>query len=57
MKGDKHIFAKDLKAKFSRMWGVTDDVWTLTLMGKGYYMMNLKSDDLKSRFLLEVLYS
>lgn len=49
MKGDRSIQVKDLKSKLSSVWGVRVDSWLITLMGKGFYSLNLKSDDLKSK--------
>lgn len=48
MKGDKPIKVNELKVKLSTIWDVTIDVWHITLMGKGYYTLNLNSDEPKS---------
>lgn len=48
-KGDKPLSSKELKVKLSSVWGVAADSWFLTPMGKGFFTINLKSNDLKSR--------
>lgn len=49
MKGDKPIMSKDLKAKLSAEWRIALDSWQLIPMGRGFYTLNLKSDEVKSR--------
>lgn len=57
VKGDQPYMIKDLKAKLSGVWGITEDSWLITPMGKGNFTMNLKSDEVKSRvFARDTLY-
>lgn len=49
MKGDIPVEVKELKKKLSTIWGIKEGLWHLTPMGKDFYILNLKSDELKSR--------
>lgn len=49
MKGDKPIKYKDLKVKLSQIQGVNETTWHITPMDKGFYTLNLKSNELERR--------
>lgn len=48
MKGDEPMMMKDLKTNLLAVWGVNEGAWQIIPMGKGYFMLNMKSDKLKS---------
>lgn len=47
-KGDKPISTPELKVKLSGIWKLNDGTWMLNPLGKGFFNMDLRSNDVKN---------